>query len=233
MPSLSPLVLIPSQLCTHLAWQPQLDTFSNEFQISVADHRDHPTISAIAKSILDKRPGSFALAAHGMGGFIAMEIMRQAPQRVTKLALFDTLASADTPAQTERRNGYAQLVRDGLFDQVIEERIPILFSESSRRNRHLLEVARDMARATGAEGFLNQQAAIMGRIDSSQSLTDIKCPTLLAIGREDAITSLADAEMIAAHIPQARLEIVENSGHLIMLEQPERVSEIMKDWLSG
>ena len=226
-----PLVLIPSQLCTALAWQHQVQHLKDIAYPMVPDHACHPTMEAIARNILETAPDSFALAAHGMGGFIAFEIMRQQPQRVEKLALFDTLANADMPAQTKRREGYADLVRAGKFDQVVEERIPILFSEAHRSNEDLLNIARQMARDTGAEGFLNQQSAIMGRIDSRPSLPAITCPTLVAIGREDAITAISDAEEISGLIQHSQLEIIEDSGHLTLLEQPEKVNQLLRDWL--
>jgi pimeloyl-ACP methyl ester carboxylesterase len=233
MPQSESLVLIPSQLCTAAAWRAQIDALAESANTMVADHTCHSTMGGIADKILADAPAQFSLAAHGMGGFIAFEMLRRQPDRIAKLALFDTLATADKPAQTTRREGYAALVREGKFADVVEERIPILFNEAHRTDNRLLDIARQMALDTGAEGFLNQQSAIMGRIDSRPSLPAITCPTLVAIGRDDAITSVNDAREIARLIPHAQLEIIEDSGHLTLLEQPEAVNALLLDWLAA
>jgi len=226
------LVLIPSQLCTAAVWRHQIDALSEMANISVADNAADSTMQGIAAAILAKAPARFALAAHGMGGFVAFEILRQAPERVERLALFDTLAKADTEKQITRREGYARLVRAGQFDQVVEERIPILLHPDRQNDERLLDIARQMARDTGAEGFLRQQTAIIGRPDSRPGLAAITCPTLVAIGQQDGITAIDDAREIAEGIPGARLEIIEDCGHLSPLEQPEIVTGLLRAWLT-
>ena len=227
------LLLIPSQLCTAEVWQHQIGTLSEDVNISVADHTQAPSMAGIADHILKTAPDSFALAAHGMGGFVAFEMWRQAPQRIQRMALFDTLATADTPSQITRRRGYATLVRAGKFDQVVEERIPILLHPERQDNESLLKIARDMASQTGPAAFLRQQDAIISRPDSRPTLATITCPTLVAIGRQDAITALKDAETIAKDIPNAQLNIIEECGHLSLLEQPEAVTKLLRRWLNS
>lgn len=187
----------------------------------------------IAVSILADAPPHFALAAHGMGGFIAFEIMRQAPERVERLAVMDTLASPDTEAQIARRKGYADLVEAGRFDQVVEERIPLLLHPARQSDPDLLAAAGAMAQETGAEAFLRQQQAIIDRPDSRPYLGAIACPTLVIIGDHDGIVSVDAARLIAEAIPDARLEVIEDCGHLSPLEKAETVTDLLRDWLTG
>jgi pimeloyl-ACP methyl ester carboxylesterase len=227
------LLLIPSQLCTAAVWQHQIAALRDQAQIAIADHRSQDSMADLARSILAAAPARFALAAHGMGGFIAFEMWRQASDRIERLALFDTLATPDTPAQRVRREGYADLVRRGQFAQVIEERLPILFHPDLQGDAQLLSVARSMASETGPEAFLRQQQAIITRPDSRPTLATITCPVTVVIGRQDRITAVADAQVIAAGISGARLEILDNCGHLTPLEQPEHTTRLLEQWLSA
>ncbi len=227
-----PIVLITGQLLTDAVWQPLLDAWKNR-QVIVADNRSDDTIEGFAQRLLDNAPPKFMLIAHAMGGFVAFEVMRRAPERVAKLALISTLASADGPAQTARRQGYIDLVESGNFDQVVEERIPILFPEEKRGDERLLGIARQMATDTGAETFLAQQRAIMARIDSRPQLGEIAVPTLLIWGEKDGITSRAHHDEMAEAIPGARLEAVPGAGHLPTVEAPGVVVPLLTDFIDS
>ncbi|HMN52674.1 MAG TPA: alpha/beta fold hydrolase [Sphingopyxis sp.] len=225
-----PIVLITGQLLTDAVWQPLLDAWTGR-EVIVADNRSDDSIEGFAQRLLDKAPPKFVLIGHAMGGFVAFEVMRRAPERVAKLALIATLASADGPAQTARRQGYIDLVERGRFDQVVEERIPILFPEEKRGDERLLGIARAMAADTGANTFLAQQRAIMARIDSRPRLGEIAVPTLLVWGEKDGITSRAHHDEIAEAIPGARLEVVPGAGHLPTVEAPEVVVPLLTDFI--
>lgn len=227
-----PIVLITGQLLTDAVWAP-LRTAWADREVIVADNHSEETIAGYARRLLDSAPPRFVLVAHAMGGFIAFEVMRRAPQRVAKLVLISTLASADGPAQTARRQGYIDLVESGRFDQVVEERIPILFPADRRDDPELLRIARQMAADTGADTFLRQQRALMARIDSRPRLHEIAVPTLLVWGDGDGITSRAQHEEIAAAIPGARLEVIAGAGHLPMLEQPGQVIPLLTAFIDG
>ncbi|MEO8113890.1 MAG: alpha/beta fold hydrolase [Phenylobacterium sp.] len=226
------VVLVTGQLLTREVWAPQAAALAGRFDLHFADHSRDDGIAGMARRLLDDAPDQFDLVAQAMGGFVAFEVMRRAPARVRSLALLATLASADGPAQTERRQGYIRLVEAGRFAAVVEERIRLLVAPDRRQDQALLGVIRRMAEETGAETFLRQQRAIMGRIDSRPSLADIACPTLLIWGAQDGITTLAHQEEIKAAIPGARLDIIEACGHLATLEAPERVSGLLGDWLT-
>ncbi|HEX2812196.1 MAG TPA: alpha/beta fold hydrolase [Sphingopyxis sp.] len=225
-----PIVLITGQLLTDAVWQPLLDAWTGR-EVIVADNRSDDSIEDFAQRLLDNAPPKFVLIGHAMGGFVAFEVMRRAPERVAKLALIATLASADGPAQTARRQGYIDLVESGRFDQVVEERIPILFPEEKRGDERLLGIARAMAADTGADTFLAQQRAIMARIDSRPRLGEIAVPTLLVWGEKDGITSRAHHDEILEAIPGSRLEVVPGAGHLPTVEAPEVVVPLLTDFI--
>lgn len=225
-----PIILITGQLLTDAVWRPLLDAWSDR-EVIVADNRSDDTIEGFAQRLLDNAPPKFILIAHAMGGFIAFDVMRRAPARVAKLALISTLASADGPAQTARRQGYIDLVESGRFDQVVEERIPILFPEDKRGDARLLGIARQMAADTGADTFLAQQCAIMARIDSRPRLGEIRVPTLLIWGEKDGITSRAHHDEILDAIAGARLEVIPGAGHLPTVEAPELVLALLTEFI--
>lgn len=224
-----PIVLIPSQLLTADLWQPQRAAWTRR-DVMVADNASGETIFETAANLLAAAPERFALAALGMGGFIAFEVLRQQPERVARLGLLSTLASADGPGQTARRQGYIDLVDAGRFDEVIEERIPLLLAPGNRGDPALLEVARKMARDTGAQRFLRQQRALMARIDSRPSLSSITVPTMLLWGDQDGITDRAHQDEMLAHLPDARLVVVPGAGHLIPLEAPAETTDALTEF---
>lgn len=227
----SPVVLIAGQLLTARLWAPQVEALGDRFELILADQSSHDTIPAMAAAILDAAPPRFSIVGHAMGAFVAFEMLRQAPARVGRLVLMSALASADGPAQTARREGYLRLVEDGRFDDVVEERLPLLLSPARRSDPELVGAARAMAAATGPDAFLRQQRAIMARTDSRPSLAAIACRTLILFGRQDGIVTLAHQEEMLDGIPGARLEILEDCGHLMTLEQPARVNALLAGWL--
>jgi len=226
----SPIVLVPGQLCTELLWQAQLPTVERHGEAYVTVQRDHDTIAGMARAVLDAAPERFTLVAHAMGGFVAFEILRRAPERVEKLVLMSTLAPADTPKQTQRREGYLRLVENGQFDAVIAERIPILVHPRRRDDAEVTDILRRMARDTGPETFLRQQRAIMSRPDSRAMLESIACPTLLVFGLQDAITTMEHQREMLDAIPDAHLETIDDCGHMMPLERPAAVNALLVSW---
>jgi pimeloyl-ACP methyl ester carboxylesterase len=199
----------------------------------IAEQTRDDSMSAIARRILAAAPPRFALVGHSMGGYIALEIMRQAAARVAKLALLNTAARADTPEQTERRRGLIALAEAGRFGEVMDLLFPLLVHPSKRNDRELLERAREMAEDTGAEAFVRQQKAIISRPDSVPGLGAIRCPTLVLVGDSDQLTPPQRAEEIAAAIQGSRLVIVPGCGHMSALEQPAAVTGALTQWLAG
>ena len=226
------LVLVPGLLCTKALWAPQMQALDDIAEISVADHTRHDSMAAIATSILETAPPRFALAGLLMGGYIAYEIVRQASHRVTKLALLDTGSRADAPERAAaRRELIATAEREGVrkAQQVL---MPVLIHKARLGEQPLVQTIEQMADDVGLEGFKRQQTAIMSRPDSRPFLPSIACPTLVLVGREDALTPVELAQEIVAGIPDARLEIVPDCGHMSSLERPEAVNRALRAWLT-
>jgi pimeloyl-ACP methyl ester carboxylesterase len=186
---------------------------------------------AIAQSILSSAPPRFALAGLSMGGYIAFEIMRRAPERVARLALLDTSARPDTPEQTQRRRLMISAVQKGEFNSVIDTLFPLYVHPSRRNDQGLRAVVNLMGADTGPEGFIRQQTAVMARPDSRPGLSAIKCPALVLAGDSDAVTPPELAKEIAGGIPGAQLVIVQDCGHLSTIERPDYVNARLADWL--
>jgi pimeloyl-ACP methyl ester carboxylesterase len=227
------LVLVPGLLCTRALWEPQIAALGDIADMTVADHTRHDSMEAIARSILASAPERFALAGLSMGGYIAYAILRQAPERVTRLALLDTGCRADTDERKEQRLRRNELARREGAGAVQDELMPLLVHEARLADEAFTGLIRQMAVDTGTEALIRQHAALMGRPDSRPFLPSITCPTLVLVGREDALTPVAMAEEIAAGIPGARLEVVERCGHLSTMERPEAVSRALRAWLTG
>jgi pimeloyl-ACP methyl ester carboxylesterase len=233
MASRTNLVLVPGFLCTRILWEPQIASLSDIAAISVADHTRHETMEAIARSILAAAPERFALAGLSMGGYISYEILRQAPERVTRLALLDTGCRADTPERKEMRLRRNEKARREGAGAVQDELMSVLIHKDRLADKDLTARIRQMAVVMGTDALIRQHAALMGRPDSRPFLASIKCPTLVLVGREDSLTPVEMAEEIAAGIAGARLEIIPNCGHLSTMEQPEAVNAAMRAWLTA
>jgi pimeloyl-ACP methyl ester carboxylesterase len=226
-----PIVLIPGLTCTPRLYAEQITALWQFGPVTVADHRRDDSMAAIARRILAAAPPRFALAGLSMGGYIAFEIMRQAPERVARLALLDTGARGDTPEQTERRKVVIALAKEGRYAEVPEIAFPVYVHRDRHGDEALKAIVRAMAAETGAEAFLRQQQAIISRPDSRPGLGAIRCPTLVLVGEGDMATPPELAQEIAAGIPGSRLVIVPGSGHLSTLEKPEAVTAELVEWL--
>ena len=230
-PMRTPLILLPGLLNDARLWRHQVAELAPLAEIAVADLVGPDTISGLAQRVLAMRSGPFALAGLSMGGYVAFEVMRRAPERVLRLALLDTSARPDTPGQTQRRRGLIELAQKGRFLGVTSRLLPQLLHPDHVRDHAIATTVVQMARAVGREGFLAQQRAIMGRPDSRPGLAQIGCPTLVLGGRQDAVTPPEVMEEIAAGIPGARLVLLDRCGHLSPLEQPEAVTAALAGWL--
>jgi pimeloyl-ACP methyl ester carboxylesterase len=178
-------------------------------------------------------PARFALAGLSMGGYVALEIMARAPERVIRLALLDTRAQADVPEESKRRRGLIELAEMGQFKGVTPRLLPLFLHEARLDDAALTDTVTRMAQHVGKDAFIRQQHAIMGRRDQMAALVKIHVPTLVLCGREDALTPLADHKAMAAGIAGARLTVVEDCGHLATLERPEEVNAALRRWLEA
>lgn len=227
------LLLLPGLLNDARLWAHQVEHLSDVAAPVVADLTQADSIALLASQALAQVPAQrFFLAGLSMGGYVALEIMRQAPGRVQALALLDTMARPDTREATETRHRLMDLAGKD-FARVNEALMPRLVHPDRQDDPGFRTVIDAMADDLGLEVFLRQQRAIIDRIDSRPCLTRIECPTLVLCGREDAIAPLEIHEEMADAIPNATLVVIERCGHLSPLEQPEPVTRAMRTWLES
>jgi pimeloyl-ACP methyl ester carboxylesterase len=228
-----PILLIPGLLCTPRLYHEQIPALWRFGPVTVADHTRDDSMGAIARRILSLAPPRFALVGLSMGGYVAFEILRQASDRVAKLALLDTTARPDLPEQTDQRKLQIEMARGGRFDSIAKLLFPRFVAAAHHDDRVLQRLVRTMAEETGPEAFVRQQTAIMSRADSRPGLSTIGCPTLVVVGADDTLTPPDRAAEMAATIPGARQVVVPNCGHLSTLEQPDALKQALVDFLSS
>jgi pimeloyl-ACP methyl ester carboxylesterase len=231
MDNTMPILLVPGLVSSPRIYAPVLAALWRFGPVTVANHIRDDNMGAIARRILAEAPPRFALAGHSMGGYIAFEIMRQAPERVARLALLNTQARPDAPEATARRRGQIARAESGEFRAVLDELFPGLVHPSRRDDAALRQLVYDMGDDVGPAGFVRQQRAIMNRPDSRPALAWIKCPTLVLSGDEDnTIPNSLSVEM-ADGIHGAKLVILPTCGHLPQPEQPQATAEALSGWL--
>lgn len=228
-----PILLVPGLNCSPRLYAAQMPALWRFGPVTVADHTRDDTMAAIAKRILDAAPPRFAVAGLSMGGYIALEIVRQAADRVEKLALLDTGARADTPEATAKRHTNIALAQSGHFEDVIGSQFPLYVHPARANDAALKAEYLAMCHDVGPEAYVRQQRAIMGRADSRSLLTSIRVPTLVLIGEEDAATPPALSDEMAAAIPGARLARIAACGHLSTMERPGAVTKELVAWMSA
>jgi len=226
-----PILFIPGLLCTEVVFAKQIVAFADR-PIMVANHRDHDSIAAMAHSILAEAPDHFSLIALSMGGYIAMEIMREAPERVAKLALLNTNSRPDGQEQAERRQFLIDMTRKRGFAKVPHLLYPGFVHERREEDEELKAIVVEMSTETGPQAFVRQQTALINRIDSRPRLGEIRCPTMVLVGDGDRLTPPEISNEIHEHIPGSELVVIEDSGHLSPLESPDEVTNALRVFLN-
>ena len=226
-----PILLLPGLVCDQALWEHQSRHLSEVARPLIADLTTADAIGALARSVLATAPQRFALAGLSMGGYVAFEILRLAPERVARLALLDTNAHADTPEATQRRQDAMRLAGEGRLADIMATMLAMLVHPERARDPAIAGTVRAMAERVGADAFARQQTAIIIRVDSRPDLPDIACPTLVLCGRQDALCTVETHAAMAAAIPGARLAVIEECGHLSPIERPQAVTALLRDWL--
>ena len=227
------ILLLPGLLNDASLFTDQIAALSTLGRVEVGDLTTAETIADLAASVLKSTSAErFVLVGLSLGGYVAFEIMRQAPKRVSGLVLIDTTARPDTEEASAKREELIKLAATDL-DAVTEQLLPRLSHPELMDHPTVGGVIQSMATSLGKDVFVRQQRAIMSRPDSRPTLASIGCPTLVICGRDDLITPPELATEIADGISQARLAIIEHCGHLATLDQPEEVSRLLVDWVTG
>ncbi len=217
------LVLVSGLLSNEALWEKvRLEDIADIRVISPTD--DSP--EKMVQSILKAAPQKFYLAGHSMGGWLALEVMRHAPSRVEKLLLLNTTARSDLPEKAFRRRAMIEQAQNGNFNQVIESILEVfVYNEDAK------EAVKKMFLAVGKEAFINQETAMLKRLETMSILPTITCKTAVAYAEHDKVFSFEEHQELARLIPGATLWQIKGSGHMSPMEQPEAVCEIFKQWI--
>ncbi len=217
------VLLLPGLMCDRRLWAPQIEALPQRTFVGDTTRADN--FPDMARDVLSTAPPRFAMAGLSMGGILAFEIWRQAPERVSHIALLDTNARADPPDRKSRRMQQIEEALSGrLRELAIETQKPVYLAESHRDDDKLLGTIMDMAMDLGPKVFERQSLALKNRVDSVDTLDTIDCPALVLCGREDALCPVSFHELMASRIPGAKLVVVDDCGHLATLEQPDVVT---------
>ncbi|MDP2330864.1 MAG: alpha/beta hydrolase [Reyranella sp.] len=226
------LVLLPGLLNTRRVFEHQISALSDIADVVVPELWHHDSVGAMAKAALALAPDRFALGGFSMGGYVAFEMLRRAAERVERLALIDTQATPDSTEATTRRHGLIEQTKIGRFHGVHRTLLPLIVHPSHLDDPAITQPILDMSLEIGAEGFVREQTAIIGRPDSRPLLVDIEIPTVVIVGRQDQTTPLVRSEEMAADIATSRLIVIEDCGHMSPLERPAEVTAALRRWLS-
>jgi pimeloyl-ACP methyl ester carboxylesterase len=232
MPS-SPILFIPGLNCTAALYGPQVASLAPRHDIRIADHGHAQTIADDAQRILAAAPQRFALVGLSLGGYLALEIMRVAPERVTRLALLDTRATADTDEDRARRETLIRLAQEGHFERIHGVLWQRLVHPDRLHDKALEKTVIDMMTDTGNMKFIRQQRIVLSRPDYRETLMTIAVPSLVLVGEQDMITPLHEAELMHAGIRGSELFVIPKCGHLSTLEAPLTVNSALERWLAS
>lgn len=221
------LVFLPGMMCDARLFAPQIDALGGVcLPIDGADG-----VEALAEAVLTEAPERFALAGLSMGGIVAMEVVRQAPARVTRLALMDTNPLAETDGVKARRLPQMDKVRAGGLAGVMRDEMKPNYLAHTPNRGAILDLCMEMALDLGPEVFLRQSIALMNRPDQSETLKAYHKPALVLCGRHDALCPVHRHELMAGLLPRATLTIIDGAGHLPTLETPDQTTQALAAWL--
>lgn len=226
------LLLLGGDLCDDEFWRHPLDSLGDVAGMSVGDLGTGEDLGAAAERLLAAAPARFALCGFAMGGHVALEMVRRAPERVAQLALIGTIAGPDGSEALERRKALIRLIDEGNFRQAVATLMPLMMHVSRLAERSLGDRVMAMAGRVGAAAFQARQKACMMRPDGRRALARIGCPVLVVAGRQDALAPLDGQRELARRIADADLVVIEGCGHLAPLERPEAVSALLRYWLA-
>ncbi len=227
-----PVVFLPGMMCDARVFAPQIADLSRDHTVVCAPLSSEDRIETMARRVLEGLPEKFALAGLSMGAILAMEVIRTAPRRVTRLALLDTNPAAETPEVAAKREPLIAGVKAGRLEEVMRDEVAPTYLADGPNRIDIMNVVMDMARASGPKLFESQSRALQRRPDQTSGLSKINVPTLVACGRDDKLCPLARHEFMAGVIQGATLEVFEGAGHLPTLEVPDQVNAALRRWLT-
>lgn len=227
---MTPLILIPGLGSDFAVWRPTIKALGSSAECTVGDTLSDDSLPGMAGRILSQAPERFSLAGVSMGGMVALEIMRSAPERVVRLALLDTNPCPDTPEQTsQRRSANAAVLSSDNFEALATGSLKYLVHPAA--SVEVRDALVEMSVRVGAKAYARQNEAVMNRADQRQILPTIEVPTIVMVGAQDVMTPLALSEMIRDGIRNAQLHIIPDCGHLPPIEKPDAVASLLREWM--
>ena len=228
---MTPLVMIPGMMCDERIFAPQIEELVSKRSVHVADISKHDNISDLAADVLSHAPPKFCLVGHSMGGIVAMEICAQDPKRIEKLVLIDTNPLAELEEVKLKREPQISDALSGKLVDVIRDEMKPNYLASSENQDIILNICMEMALSLGPKVFINQSRALQTRADQQSNIQSINIPVLIMCGSEDKLCTVERHEMMHNMISNSELKIINNAGHMPTLEQPNKTTEVLKQWL--
>jgi len=227
------VILLPGLASDAALWRYQLPALTAAgHTVHVTDaHARADALSAMARLVLAEHDGPLVLVGTSMGGILALEVFRQAPQRVAAMALLGSSARPDTPEMIKLRSAAVREFEQGRVDEILRANVPFAFHPSRQGDAALVAQYFDMVRRAGAAQLIRQNRAIMARPDSRPLLRRLQCPVLVVCGDADALTPPECSREVACAVPQAELHLLPACGHLLTWEQPAAVNALLLSWL--
>ena len=227
-----PLILLPGTLCDVTLFEHQVANLGDVCEPVVIDVSQQDTLGGVAQFILEQVDGQFAVAGLSYGGIVAFELWRQAPERILKMALLNTNPYAVNEEKRAIQQRFVGMAHLGNFREVTTDFLKdVMLHPDHQKDMVLRQKVLAMAESIGINGFVNEVKAQLARPDSTSDLPTITCPTLVLTGQEDVFCPVHVHEAMAAAIPNSHLVIVEHCGHLSTMEQPEFVTNALRDWM--
>jgi pimeloyl-ACP methyl ester carboxylesterase len=230
---MTPVVLLPGMMCDARLFAAQAAALSGRRAVHHAPIGGHASMEALAAEVLAHAPPCFALAGLSMGGIVAMEVLRQAPDRVERLALLDTNPLVEAPEVRARRPGQVERARAGGLESVMRDEMKPNYLAGGSGQGAILDLCMDMALGLGPEVFARQSDALASRPDQTATLRAFRGPALVLMGEEDRLCPRDRHDLMMMLMPQARLVVVEGAGHLPPMERPAAVTAALTEWLEG
>jgi pimeloyl-ACP methyl ester carboxylesterase len=225
------ILLLPGLLCDANVWTAQIEALRPHAHVRVADFSQHDSLEAMARSALSMVEGPIIAIGHSMGARVAMEMVHLEPERIQKLALIDTGIDSRRDGEEAKRQVLVDLAFGEGMGALADRWLPPMVHADRVEDQALLAPLREMVMRATPEQHQRQIRALLNRPNLMPRLADIACPTLVMVGRQDRWSPLAQHEEMAARIPNAELVVIEDSGHMTLLEQPEQVSDALLRWL--
>jgi pimeloyl-ACP methyl ester carboxylesterase len=233
MAVLPDVLMIPGLLCDQRLWAAQAEALAASAICRTPDLTACESVEAMADAVLDRAPGRFALAGFSMGGCVALEVVGRAPERVSRLALLSTAAHGLLPQVRERLRQAVPAVAAGGLEAYLAAAFPSYVAPDRAHDRGLWSTFAAMGLSLGPAVAVRQMRALLAYPGFRGDFRRIGCPTAVICGREDRRTPPAAHEELAALIPGARLRVVERAGHFTPLEEPQAVTDALRDWLQA